>query len=144
MSRKYDDYLEAHWAPRAMYWMVVTLFFAGLVFFFVTKDSPYAHAVILYLAGVLIVLASSRPRFTSILTIWKSLVRAKQHARFWWARVFGFVIAVAGVVLLAMTEEATFLEEILTIFLLMYLFYERIAGVPTSDLIRERQTRDKG
>ncbi len=144
MSRKYNDYLEEHWAPKAMYWMVVALFFAGLTFFFFTKDSPYAHAVILYLAGVLIVLASSRPRFASTLAVWKSLIWAKQYARFWWARVFGFAIAVAGMVLLAMTEEATFLEKILTMLVLVYLFYERVAGVSTSDLTQDQQIRDKG
>jgi hypothetical protein len=38
----------------------------------------------------------------------------------------------------------TFLEEILTMFVLLYLFYERIAGVSTSDLTQDQQVRDKG
>jgi len=142
--RKYDDYLEAHWGVRALYWTVVALFFAGIALFFFTTDSAHTRAASVYLAGVLIVLASSRPSFTSILTVWKSLVRAKQHARFWWVRVFGLAIALAGVVLLLRMEETTGLEEILIMFVLLYLFYERIAGVSTSDLTEDQQTRDRG
>lgn len=116
--KKVDNSLEPH--VRVLHLAVILMIAAFLANVLLHDSRPASRGGLVLLMGVLITLGiSARPSTTR--RYLQRVREASRDGRFWW-RLIGFVVVAVGHYLILSAKSATFLEEIFSAVILIYVW----------------------